>query len=82
LWKAGFLPAVRSEEVYFTHHRVLLAAARSDEADVWLRRAADVVDAKADSLHDLEMRRTFLDRVETSRQIVAAAHGREGTGQQ
>jgi tetratricopeptide (TPR) repeat protein len=70
LWKAQVMPAVRAEEVYFVHGQVLRAAHRHEEADTWMARAREVLDAKARSLGDEAIRRQFLEHVPTSRSLV------------
>lgn len=72
LWRAGLMPAVRSEEVYLTHYEVLLVNDKPAEAWTWLRRASDVLEAKAASIHDAERRRDFRERVKTSRSILSS----------
>jgi len=66
------MPAVRSEEVYLTHYEVLLVNDKPAEAWTWLRRASDVLEAKAASIHDAERRRDFRERVKTSRSILSS----------
>jgi tetratricopeptide (TPR) repeat protein len=70
--KGWFVPTVRSEEVLFTHHRLMLAAARQSEAEAFLRHAAQVLEAKAASIPDPQDRRQFLERVPLSREITDA----------
>jgi tetratricopeptide (TPR) repeat protein/energy-coupling factor transporter ATP-binding protein EcfA2 len=66
----GAVPAVRSEEILFAHGRVL-AAAGSAEADAYVRKAAEVVRAKADSLTAPAQKESFL-QVRLSREILGA----------
>ncbi|HSC91706.1 MAG TPA: AAA family ATPase [Gaiellaceae bacterium] len=68
----GAVPAVRSEEILLTHARIL-EAARSDDASRYAADAAAIVRAKADSLPDEARRRSFLERVRVSRDVLAAA---------
>jgi tetratricopeptide (TPR) repeat protein len=70
--QGGFVPAVRSEEVLFTHGRVLEAAG-SAEARPLYEEAAKVVRAKAATLEDDAHKQSFLTRVRLSREILAAA---------
>jgi tetratricopeptide (TPR) repeat protein len=70
----GAVPALRSEEVLWTHAKVL-AATGSDEAAAYAAKAAEVVAAKAASLADPEQRERFETRVRLSREIVAGLAG-------
>ncbi len=70
--RGGAVPAVRSEEILWTHARVLEAAGDA-EAAAYREQAAAVVRAKADSLTDPAQRESFLTRVRLSRDILAAA---------
>jgi hypothetical protein len=67
----GAAPAVRSEEILFTHGRVLGAAGLA-EADTYVAEAAALVRAKAGSLTDPAHRKSFLTRVRLSREILAS----------
>jgi tetratricopeptide (TPR) repeat protein/energy-coupling factor transporter ATP-binding protein EcfA2 len=64
----GEVPAVRSEEILFTHARVL-AAAGSPDAE-YAAAAARTVRAKAASLEDPQQREAFLKRVRLSRAVI------------
>jgi tetratricopeptide (TPR) repeat protein len=66
--EAGPLPALRSEEVYFTHYRILAAAGDPRSADL-LRRAHGELVRKANSLTSPEVRADFMQRVVLSRRI-------------
>ena len=68
----GAVPAVRSEEILLTHARVLEAVG-SAEAATFAADAARIVQAKADSLRDDAQRRSFLERVRVSRDVLAAS---------
>jgi tetratricopeptide (TPR) repeat protein len=70
--KGGFVPAVRSEEILFTHARVL-EAAKSPDAKAVLAESAKVVHDKADSLTDDAQKQSYLTRVTLSKDILAAA---------
>ncbi len=70
--RGGAVPATRSEEILHAH-ALVLAAAGSAEAEAFARKAADFVRAKADSIPDPEQRRSFVERVRLSREILAAA---------
>lgn len=68
----GTLPALRTEEVWFTHYMILQAVKRDSEALDYLKRAFTVVQEKAGSLQSEDHRRAFLERVPLSRAILAA----------
>ena len=70
--RGGAVPATRSEEILHAH-AVILAAAGSPEAETYAAEAAKVVRAKAETLKDPEQRRSFLERVRLSLDILAAA---------
>jgi hypothetical protein len=70
--RGGAVPATRSEEILHAH-ALVLAAAGSAEAEAFARKAADFVRAKANSIPDPEQRRSFVERVRLSREILAAA---------
>lgn len=61
LEEAGALPTVRREEVWFTHHRALVAAGRTDQAEGWLERARAEIGRKAASLPERDRGRFFRD---------------------
>ena len=69
--RGGAVPTVRSEEILWTHARVLEATGSTDAAD-YAARAAAVVRAKAASIADEARRESFLTRVRLSRDILAA----------
>lgn len=69
--RGGAVPAVRTEEIYHAHARVLEAAG-SSENEAWLRKAAEVVRGKAESIADPARRASFLERARLSREILAA----------
>ena len=69
-----YVPTVRSEEIVFTHARVLDAVSPgSPEALACFAEAADILDAKANSLADPAQQESLLERVRLSREIRAAA---------
>ena len=65
----GAVPTVRSEEILWTHARVLQATG-SDEAKTYAAQAAEVVAAKAESLPDAEQRKVFETKVRLTREIL------------
>ena len=69
--RGGAVPALRSEEVLWTHARVLAATGSAEEAATYADRAADLVRAKAESLPDPEQRQRFETGVRLSREILA-----------
>jgi len=69
--RGGAVPAVRSEEVLWTHARALQAAGSKEEAGSFAARAAQVVRDKAGSLDDAGQRKTFETGVRLSREILA-----------
>jgi len=70
----GHVPAIRSEEIVFTHARVLDAVSPdSPEARACFGEAAGILRAKAESLTDTAQRDSLLQRVRLSREILAAA---------
>jgi predicted ATPase len=70
----GHVPAIRSEEIVFTHGRVLDAVSPgSAEAGACFAEAAAILQAKADSLTDAAQRESLLQRVRLSREILATA---------
>lgn len=72
---SGPLPALRTEEVLFTHHQCLTAAGDLADAKRFLELAYDEVMRKADHLRDPAARERFLARVPLSRRIVEAHRG-------
>ncbi|HXV33621.1 MAG TPA: AAA family ATPase [Gaiellaceae bacterium] len=68
--RGGAVPALRSEEVLWTHARAL-AATGSAEAETYAAKAAEIVKAKAESLPDPEARKRFETGVRLSREILA-----------
>jgi hypothetical protein len=69
--RGGAVPTVRSEEILWTHARVLEATGSADAAD-YRAQAAAVVRAKAGSLTDDAQRESFMTRVRVSRDVLAA----------
>lgn len=67
--RGGAVPAVRSEEILFTHAQAL-AAEGSPEAGNYYAEAARVVREKAESLTDTAQRDSFVKRVRLSREIL------------
>jgi hypothetical protein len=70
----------RPEEVWFTHSRVLRALGQEAEADEYLRRAYDRVMLVAGKTADPELKKSWLENVQTHQEILAACaeHGIEG----
>ena len=68
---------MRSEEILFTHARVLAAAGTGDAAR-YAAEAAWIVRAKAASLDDPAQRAAFLERVRLSRTVLAEAESPGG----
>ncbi|WKU42943.1 hypothetical protein Q3V23_02030 [Streptomyces sp. VNUA116] len=73
LAETGEMPALRSEEVYFTRYEILLSAGRQEHATPWLDRARAVLLAKGRTIADPAARNAFYTRVPTSRSILAAS---------
>jgi tetratricopeptide (TPR) repeat protein len=73
----GDMPAMRTEEILFTHYRVLRARGRDAEAAPFLEEAYAVLEEKAGRLRDPERRASFLERVPLSREIAAAREAQE-----
>ncbi|MEV5080576.1 hypothetical protein AB0K74_17650 [Streptomyces sp. NPDC056159] len=72
LAETGEMPALRSEEVYFTRYEILRSADRQEQAGPWLDRARAVLLAKGRTIADPAARHAFYTRVPTSRAILAA----------
>ena len=72
LWTAGLMPAIRSEEVYLINYEILIANYRPDEAQQWLQRAKQVLEAKIASIHDPRRQQDFREKVKVSRSILNA----------
>ncbi|MGK5543199.1 hypothetical protein ACSNOH_00360 [Streptomyces sp. URMC 127] len=77
LAETGEMPALRSEEVYFTRYEILRSADRQEQAGHWLDRARQVLLAKGRTITDPAARNAFYTRVPTSRAILTA-HDRRG----
>lgn len=69
LERAGNLPALRSEEVYLTHYRVLRGT--GENAAPYLERARAILMAKAKTIRSTKWHNQFLTRVPVSRMIIA-----------
>ena len=59
------------EKFFFTHSRALLANGRQAEAEDFLRRAHERVLLVAEQTDDAELRRSWLEDVQTNREIIA-----------
>jgi tetratricopeptide (TPR) repeat protein len=66
---AGTLPALRSEEIYFTHSLALAAAGDRTGSSWYLEQAREVLAAKAATITDPVLREQFLTRVPVSAAI-------------
>jgi tetratricopeptide (TPR) repeat protein len=66
----GHITATRSEEILFAHARIL-AAARSTDAQNFVRLAQQEVRGKAETLNDPAQKQSFLERVRLSREILS-----------
>ena len=66
------MPALRTEEVLFSHYQVLTHAAQEAEARGYLEQSYDVIRRKASTLKNDGERRLYLERVPLNREIVAA----------
>lgn len=72
LQKMGTIPLIRMEEVFFNHYCILKATQEyQSQARHWLNQAHMILQHKADSLEDEEYKRTFLERVLLSREILS-----------
>lgn len=72
LERMGTLPALRSEEIFWNHALVLSANKRNAEADSFVKRAYQIVQAKAETISEPEQRRLYLERVLLNRQLADA----------
>lgn len=73
LEKMGTMPLVRMEEIFFNHYSILKAAGNSqDEAKPYLERAHYILQQKANSLENEDYKRTFLERVPLSQEIISS----------
>ncbi|MFI1176691.1 hypothetical protein [Streptomyces melanogenes] len=77
LTETGEMPALRSEEVYFTRYEILASAGRREHADPWLDRAREILLAKGRTITDPDARDGFYSRVPINRAILAA-NGQRG----
>jgi len=73
LKKMGTLPALRTEEVLFTHFMVMKAAGREPEGLPYLEQAFDTMKSKAGSIKEDNYRKSFFERVQLNQSIIAAA---------
>jgi tetratricopeptide (TPR) repeat protein len=74
LERLGTMPALRTEEVFFNHYRVLQAAGIVDKASQYLIQANQVLQEKLNTIPGEGSRNQFLDRVPLNRAIRSAAH--------
>lgn len=72
---AGTMPALRTEEVYLAHHRVLKSIEAESEAERALTKARAVLLSKAATISNPLLRQQFLTRVLTSQRIMNASAG-------
>jgi hypothetical protein len=63
------LPALRTEEIFFNHYKILTAFNRLDEAKIYLHQAHQTLHRKAETITDLSQRTSFLKRVTLSQEI-------------
>lgn len=75
--RLGALVLVRSEEIYLRHAQVLQACDEPAAARAFVGRAAQALQAKADSLTDAATRRSFLTAVPLNVAILSASAGLE-----
>lgn len=69
LERMGSLPALRSEEIFWNHAVILSTNNRKAEADSFVKRAYQIVQAKAETIGAPELRRIYLERVLLNRKI-------------
>ena len=62
----------QSQDIWWAHTRALMANGRSDEAWAALQRAHGMVLGAVRNVHDEGLRRSYLNKVETNREIVRA----------
>ncbi len=60
------------EIVFFNHYRILAQLEGGEAAQPYLARAYEVLRTRADTIHDPELRHSFLENVAENRAIVAA----------
>jgi len=72
LKKVGIMPALRVEEIYFNHAKVLQAAGDAKEAQNFCRQAHEVLVQKAGSIREPHLRESYLQRVPLSKAIMTA----------
>ena len=70
LKKVGIMPALRVEEIYFNHFKVLQAAGHVEEARNYYQEAYAVLIQKADSIREPNLRESYLHRVPLSKTII------------
>lgn len=58
-------------ELYFNHFKILSAYSRGEEAQVYLRKAYEIVRQRAESIHDPLVRQSFLKNIKLHREIMA-----------
>lgn len=62
----------QAQRFYFTHHQILHASGRTDEAKAYLQRAYDEVCRVAGQIHEESLRKSFLENVPINREILQA----------
>jgi tetratricopeptide (TPR) repeat protein len=72
LKKVGTMPALRAEEIYFNHFRILKAAGEDDQADRYCRKAHEILRQKEGSINNPIYKQSFLSDVPLNRAIVNA----------
>lgn len=79
--KIGHMPALRAEEIYFNHYRVLKAAGQDDRARHFCLEAYNILRQKAASSPNAAYEKSLLNDVLLSRSIVSAFGAQTEAGQ-
>lgn len=69
LQRMGTLPALRTEEVLFNHYQILMSNGKSEEAQIYLAQAYEVLVQKAKSIRNPAYYKSFMEQVNLSREI-------------
>ena len=70
LEKLGHMPALRTEEIYYNHYRVLIAAGQGDRARYYCHAAHELLRQKEASLKNAAYKKSLLDDVPLNRAII------------
>ena len=70
--KIGIMPALRAEEIYYNHFRVLQAVGNDTEAMQYCHKARNILRKKEESIRKESYRKSFLSNVPLSRSISKA----------